>query len=222
MKILGILGSPHNNGNTVLLLDAVLDAAAQAGAEVEKINVAGLDLKFCIACGKCYSSGDCIYNDDVVMIQKKMIEADGIVLASPNYLRSTTAQLKTIFDRFSVGVHCFLLDGKYGASVTTAGAGDDANVAELSNGYMQACGAQIVGAVGAAGAGSGAIADQDKKLAAAADLGRDMVAAIKEKRCYQDQLDAHKSFSELMKSLVIMMGDHAPFQLDHWKKQGWL
>jgi len=222
MKILGILGSPHNHGNTVLLLDALLHAAAQAGAETEKIGVAGLDLKFCIACGECYRTGTCIYTDDVVNIHAKMMEADGIVLASPNYFRSTTAQLKTIFDRFSVAVHCFFLDGKYGASVTTAGSGDDTSVADLSNGYLQICGAQTVGTVGATGAGIGAIVDQEAALARAVELGTDLVAAIQEKRVYPDQMAAHAAFSEHMKDLVLMMGERAPFQVVHWKKMGWL
>lgn len=222
MKILGILGSPRSNGNTVLLLDAVLNAAAEAGAEIEKLGVSGLDLKFCIACGNCYRTGACIYNDDVVKIHAKMMEADGIVLASPNYFQSTTAQMKTIFDRFSLAVHCFLLESKYGASVTTAGATDDTKVADISNGYLQICGAQTVGSVGAAGAGIGAIADQEAVLVQASELGTNLVAAIREKSVYADQMKAHAAFSEHMKHLVTMMGDTAPFQVAYWKKMGWI
>lgn len=222
MKILGILGSPRNNGNTVMLLDAVLDSAKQAGAQTEKIGISGLDIKFCIACGNCYRTGKCIYDDDVVKIQEKMMEADGIVLASPNYFQSTTAQMKTIFDRFSVAVHCFLLSGKYGASVTTAGSSDDVKVADISNAYLQACGAQTVGSVGAAGIGIGAIADQHAALIRADNLGKELVNAIQEHRVYPDQMESHKVFFEQMKQLVQIMGDKAPFQIIHWQKKGWL
>jgi multimeric flavodoxin WrbA len=222
MKILGILGSPRNNGNTALLLDAALDAAAGAGAETEKIGVAGLDLGFCIACGKCYGTGECIYDDGVTMLQSKMKEADGIILASPNYIRTVTAQLKTLMDRSSLHVHCFLFSGKYGASVVTAGGNAGTEIAEFANEYLQACGAQTVGVVGAQGAGVGALVDQEAALARAAALGEDLAAAIREKRQYPDQAAAHAAFAERMKQLVQMMAEHAPFQLEHWQNQGWL
>lgn len=168
MKILGILGSPHDKGNTALLLDAVLDGAAKAGAEIEKIGVAGLELNFCIACGKCYATGKCFRDDGATMLQAKMMAADGIVLASPNYFQSITAQLKVIFDRFSVGVHCFLLDGKYGASVTTAGGDSLPGPAEYANACLRAVGARTVGALGAQGMGSGALMNQEAVLTQAA------------------------------------------------------
>ena len=41
MKVLGILGSPHAKGNTAVLWDAVLDAAEQAGADVERLFLRG-------------------------------------------------------------------------------------------------------------------------------------------------------------------------------------
>jgi len=222
MKILGILGSPHDKGNTALLLDAVLDGAAKAGAETEKVGVAGLELNFCIACGKCHATGKCFRDDGAAMLQTKMMAADGIVLASPNYLQSISAQLKTVLDRFTVGIHCFLLDGKYGASVVTSGGDSLAGPAEYANQCMRSFGVQTVGALGAQGMGSGALVNQETVLAQAADLGRDLVAAINEKRQYPDQRQARAVFSERMKRLVTMTGDHAPFQIEHWRKMGWL
>jgi len=222
MKILGILGSPRENGNTSLLLDAVLDGAAKAGAQTQKIGVAGLELNFCIACGKCHSTGKCFMEDGASMLQQKMMAADGIVLASPKYIGGITAQLKTVLDRFSVGVHCFLLDGKYGASVTTAGGDALPGPAEYANQCLRGFGAQTVGIVAAQARGVGALVDQETVLAQAADLGRDLVAAIAQKRQYPDQQQAHAVFFERMKNLVAFMGDHAPFQIEHWRKMGWL
>ena len=70
--------------------------------------------------------------------------------------------------------------------------------------------------------GSGALVNQETVLAQAADLGRDLVAAINEKRQYPDQQQARAVFSERMKRLVTMTGDRAPFQIEHWRKMGWL
>lgn len=222
MKIIGILGSPHVNGNTNILLDAALEGAKEAGAEVEKLGISGLEINFCIACGKCYSTGKCFMNDGAAMLQAKMMEADGIILASPSYFQGPTAQLKTVFDRFSLGVHCFLLKGRYGASLTTAGGGEFINIAEQSNGYMQACGARTVGAVAAQGMGYGALVDQEAKVAQAKELGKDLVSAISENRECHEQAQYHAEFFQRMKHLVTMMGDKAQYQLDYWRSKGWL
>ncbi len=222
MKILGILGSPRDRGNTVLLLDAALAAAAEAGAQTEKVGVSDLDLNFCIGCGKCYATGQCIYDDGVTMLQSKMMEADGIILASPNYIQSVTAQLKTLMDRSSLHIHCFLFDGKYGASVATTGGAGAEQVAEFANQYLQVCGMQTVGIAAAQAAGVGALVEQEAALARATALGTDLVAAIGERREYPDQMAAHEVFAEHMKQLVVAMSDMAPFQVEHWRKMGWL
>ena len=50
-----------------------------------------------------------------------MIAADGIVLASPNYISSVSAQMKALFDRSFSMFHCQTLHGKYGAGVLASG-----------------------------------------------------------------------------------------------------
>jgi len=59
MKVFGILGSPHS-GNTVLLLTRCCKEQRQPCGD-GKIGLAGLDLNYCVACGKCYATGQCIY-----------------------------------------------------------------------------------------------------------------------------------------------------------------
>jgi len=222
MTVLGILGTPHTKGNTVLLLDAVLEGAAAAGAETQKAELARLDLRFCSACGRCYSTGSCIHDDGVAAVQKQMVDADGIVLASPNYMHSVTAQLKAFMDRCSFHVHCFLLSGKYGAGVATAGGSCEKRVAGFENEFLRLCGAQTVGIATALAAGPAALQDQDAALARARELGADLVAAIRERRQYPDQAEEHAAFSEQMRQLVTRMAQHAPFQYEYWEKMGWL
>ena len=222
MKVLGILGSPHTKGNTVILLDAVLAGAAGAGAEVEKVELGGLTLEFCQACGKCYATGDCLHDDDAERVKAKITAADGLVLASPNYVNSVTAQLKTLMDRCSLEIHCAMWKGKYGASVATAGGSGQEAVAEYMNGFMQVCGATTVGIATAAAAGVAALADQDAAVAAAEFLGRDLVAAIREKRVYPEQQALQAMFMARFKQLVTHMAEKAPFQYEYWEKMGWL
>ena len=54
-------------------------------------------------CSGCYycstHGGACVHKDDMADILQKMIDADVIVLASPVYFYSISAQLKTVIDR---------------------------------------------------------------------------------------------------------------------------
>ena len=222
MKVLGILGTPHAQGNTVLLLDAALAGAAAAGAETEKVNLAGLSLEFCVACGRCYATGECLYDDDGEAVKEKLAAADGIILAAPNYINSVPAQLKALMDRCSLQIHTQMWRGKYGAAVATAGGSEEDAVAEYMNHFLRTCGAQTVGIATARAAGVGALLDQDAALARAQALGKDLVAASGEKRIYPEQAAAQAVFQERMKQLVLHMAAHAPFQYEYWEKMGWL
>ena len=222
MKVLGILGSPHPRGTTVLLLDAALQGAAEAGAEVEKIELGHLKLNFCIACGKCHAEGACIHDDDVESVREKLAAADGIILASPNYINNVTAQLKTLMDRCTTEIHCQMWLGKYGAAVATAGGSEEQAVADYANHFLRTCGALTVGTAVARAAGVGALEDQEAAVARASALGRDLVAAISERREYPEQAAAHALFHERMHQLVLRMAEHAPFQYQYWENMGWL
>jgi multimeric flavodoxin WrbA len=222
MKVLGILGTPHVQGNTVLLLDAALAGAAAAGAETEKINLAGLTLEFCVGCSKCHATGECIYDDDAEAIKTKMDAADGLLLGAPNYINNVPGQLKVLMDRCSQQVHLRKWLGKYGAAVATAGGSEEDRIADYENEFLRICGAQTVGTATALAAGMSALQDQDAALAAAQALGADLVAAIKEKRQYPDQLAQIAVLTERMKMLVTYLAEHAPFQYEYWEKMGWL
>ena len=99
MRILGIMGSPRLGGNTDLLLDAALNGARSAGAEVEKIVVDKLNISPCREHYGCLEDGNCIIRDDMDALYPKLLDADGIVVASPMFFYGITAQLKALIDR---------------------------------------------------------------------------------------------------------------------------
>ncbi|NLZ29269.1 MAG: flavodoxin family protein, partial [Methanomicrobiales archaeon] len=54
MKILGINGSPRGSlSRTRRLVNAVLDGARSAGADVEFVDVCRLDIEYCSGCTVC-------------------------------------------------------------------------------------------------------------------------------------------------------------------------
>jgi multimeric flavodoxin WrbA len=99
-KILGINGSPRIGGNTDILLDNVLNGAKSVGADVEKIILNNLDIKPCQECENVRKDGVCIVNDDMHIIYNKINNSDGIILASPIFFGSLSAQTKIMIDRF--------------------------------------------------------------------------------------------------------------------------
>lgn len=100
LRILGILGSPCLNGNTADLLDAALDGARAAGAQTEQLDLARMNLQPCLECRACDSGAECVHSrDDMGIIYSRIRSVDGIVLASPIFFMSVTAQTKAMIDR---------------------------------------------------------------------------------------------------------------------------
>ncbi len=143
MKILGISGSPRAKGNTDILVQEALRAASEVGAKTEFIALAGKKIKPCTGCGTCHtesSKGICaIKDDDIPRIYEAMKEADGIIVGSPVYFLSVTAQLKALFDRSIIlryakgapvdrpgvpGGPEFLLKNKIGGAIAVGGGRD--------------------------------------------------------------------------------------------------
>lgn len=98
-KILGIIASPRHLGNSEILVKA---AARAAGEEhhLELIRLGDLNLKQCTACYKC-TMGDkkCILDDDLEFIIEKFLEADGIIISTPTYVRGLSSVLKMFGER---------------------------------------------------------------------------------------------------------------------------
>ena len=100
MRLLGINGSPRIGGNTDILLDRVLEGARSKGVYTEKIFLNNLKFSGCQECEDIKDDGSCIIEDDMQLVYKKVGEADVIILASPIFFGSLSAQTKMMIDRF--------------------------------------------------------------------------------------------------------------------------
>ena len=99
MKILGLSCSPRKKGNTVTLLEKMLQGAAEHGANTELFTISGKDIRGCDSCYSCFTKGECHIKDDMQPLYIKLLESDGIVFGSPVYTYGMTAQAKAIIDR---------------------------------------------------------------------------------------------------------------------------
>jgi len=93
------MGSPRIKGNTDLLLDEALKGAQSQGAEVEKIIVDKLNIAPCREYYGCLRDGNCVIRDDMDGIYPKLLEADGVIVASPIFFYGLTSQVKALIDR---------------------------------------------------------------------------------------------------------------------------
>ena len=100
MYVLGILGSPRIGGNTDILLDKVLEGASESEARIEKIILNTLNFSACQECEDVKDDGTCKVEDDFQALYKKIEQADALILASPVFFGSLSAQTKKMVDRF--------------------------------------------------------------------------------------------------------------------------
>ena len=99
MKVLGLMGSPRIKSNTDLLLDEALRGAQSGGAETEKVLIDKLAIAPCKEYYGCARDGNCVIRDDMDAVYDKIVEADAIVVASPMFFYSVSAQTKAVIDR---------------------------------------------------------------------------------------------------------------------------
>jgi len=102
VKVIGISGSPRK-GNTEILVKEALKAAEEVGdVEIEFIPLRGKKINPCLACYQCVDRKVlCIQQDDMLPLYKKFVEADGIIIGTPVYMYTVTAQLKAFMDRLT-------------------------------------------------------------------------------------------------------------------------
>ncbi|NLC97172.1 MAG: flavodoxin family protein [Erysipelotrichaceae bacterium] len=135
MKVLLINGSPHQQGCTFTALNEVATTLNNEGIETEIIHIGNKDIRGCISCFKCRSTGVCVFDDDVNIIAKKFEECDGLIVGSPTYFAGPNGTLVSFLDRLFFSTQ-FDKSMKVGASVTSARRGGNTSVFDQLNKYF--------------------------------------------------------------------------------------
>jgi multimeric flavodoxin WrbA len=99
LKVYGIVGSPCKNGNVDLLVSEILKGAASKGAETHKFYLNDMNIKPCQSCGVDPDPKHCLFKDDMEQIYDALENSDAIVLGSPVYFDTVSAQTKLMIDR---------------------------------------------------------------------------------------------------------------------------
>lgn len=116
-KIVGIGGSLRSQSYTYRALELALERIQKLGAEIELLDLRSLTLPFC-------DGGD-DYSDfpDVAKLRQTVKDADGIILATPEYHGSVSGVLKNALDLMSFDE----LDGKVFGCISVLGGTSNSN-----------------------------------------------------------------------------------------------
>lgn len=221
MKIIGINASPKGTkSKTLELVQAVLDGAKSEGAEIESLDVYDYTIQYCNDCGICYATGECSLLDDFSELFDAMMDADGIVLGSPNYINSVSAPMKAMFDRMADAIHCQMFYNKFGCSVCTAGGAHQDDVVNYMNSVLTTLGATMVGGVGVA-IGWNPSALEPAKLQAY-ELGRRLVQSVRGEHSYPEQDEIHAQTRGYFCQLVKSNKERFAHEYDWYEQMGWM
>lgn len=100
-KVLILLGSAREDGNSTRLAFAFADAATLQGHAVQSIRVPALDIAPCDGCNDCWKPAPtpCVIRDDMDSVYPMLRKADVLVFATPLHFFCWSAPLKTLVDR---------------------------------------------------------------------------------------------------------------------------
>jgi multimeric flavodoxin WrbA len=180
-RITVVNGSPRRAGNTSILVERLCAGAHDGSATVDVFRLNDLAIRPCQACGVCGQSAeaDCVIDDDMQPIYDAVRAADALVIASPIYWWSVSAQTKLFVDR------CEALGGPEGSilrdkkiGVVLVYGGKDAvssgavNAIRAFQDAVRYLGSDLVDVVHGSAWEAGAVRENVRLMEEAYDLGR--------------------------------------------------
>lgn len=135
-KITAFIGTQQKQATYRAVREMEQQLKTYADIEFEYVFLKDYELKHCRGCKLCFNKGEqyCPLKDDRDLLLEKLNEADGVILATPNYAFHVSASMKNLLDRLAYMFHRPQFFGKAFTSVVTQGIyGGNAIVKYLDN-----------------------------------------------------------------------------------------
>jgi multimeric flavodoxin WrbA len=153
MKLVSLVSSLRKHGNTsniAALLEERLKeiaAAENIDLEIQRVNLGDFGIKPCLGCRVCFDKGEasCPNKDGLAEVASKLMEADGVIAASPVYAEDVNGTMKTLIDRMAYNNHRPAFAGKSVLLVTTSGMGSTNHSLKTMSRAFMAWGFHIAG-----------------------------------------------------------------------------
>lgn len=151
MKIIAIHSSPRpkNLSHTGVMFTAVREylAVRRADWEYDEVALWGLDINTCDGNGRCFRREGCTFNDEAETLIQRMLDADGIILASPNYCANVNSTMMKFIERTTRLSHRTLLAGKGALALSTSASPiESSHAADYLRRVLGSYGASVVDA----------------------------------------------------------------------------
>lgn len=146
MKALLVNGGPRPKGCTFTALSELAKTLEENGIETEIIQIGNKDIRGCIACRKCHStgSGKCVFEDIVNEVAPKFAEVDAFVIGSPVYFASPAGGAVAFLDRLFFSTLNVDKTMKVGAAVVSCRRGGNTATFDMLNKYFTMTGMPVV------------------------------------------------------------------------------
>lgn len=223
MKILVIMGSPHN-GNTYQAVKKIEQFMQAMGeVEFEYLILKDASLSQCSGCFVCFVKGEthCPHKDDASIIEQKMHAVDGVIFATPVYGMNVSALMKLFIDRFSYIFHRPRFFDKKALLLSTTGAIGLKQVLDYLKLVASIWGFEVIASVGLVTPPMQISKQKEQKnnekLERAASRFYNAFQKKRRSPGLKDILIFHAqkaSFGEL--------GQSSPADYSYWKERGWL
>ncbi|KRN71783.1 hypothetical protein IV76_GL003300 [Carnobacterium maltaromaticum] len=120
-KVFVLIGSRKKNGNTASFIKSVTDRLEDEHYDVEFAFPQDYDINFCDGSNDIFIDTDYSLNDELEILQNKILESDIFIIGSPVYVHSMSADLKLFIERSAWWVHTLRLQGKPVIVMSTCG-----------------------------------------------------------------------------------------------------
>lgn len=121
MLIVGISGSPRKNGNSEQIIQMMKDYFFEEDFEVITLKLSEVSAAPCRHCNYCRNANECSQDAAANEVNRILVQADAIIVATPVYFGGMTGQLKCLLDKtVPLRRNGYLLSGKIGAAIATA------------------------------------------------------------------------------------------------------
>lgn len=221
-RVMILIGSPRKRGATYAAAEKFASQLAALGnVTTELLWLGDYDISTCRGCKACITRGEekCPLKDDRDLILGKMLAADGVVIASPNYSWQVPGLLKVLLDRLAFAMHRPRMHGKTASAIVVAGIGFGSRVRKYLEFVEGSLGFEVV---------KGSVSKTLEPMTAKATAAMDETLAKHASRYHKQLMRPAFRSPSLFKLAMFRMGRtgirrHAKGLLDwdYYRDQGW-
>ncbi len=182
MTVCGLSGTPRVRGNSEILLNHALSSFKEVGWATKIFRLSEFSVLPCTGCDLCDESGRCVINDDMDRIYDAFRECRALVISTPVYYRTMSAQLLSVLQRIYAVRREKPLAGKVGGAIAVGRGSSGGQSIAINQIYtwMLSCGMVCLpgelNGVTAVADNPGEILDQPNRLRQAEMLGENMLS----------------------------------------------